>query len=105
MASLRCQRNRLLTNTSQIASDFIGEHLLQAEPEEVWGIATVRPGGDVAAHACRPSRASMAQRTAVGQTSTNRIIDVEIAYAIAFIRALSLRLSKLALEKLAPATD
>jgi hypothetical protein len=94
-----------MANASQISSDFIRQHFFQSEAEEVWGIAAVRPGGDVAAYACRPSRASMAQRTAVGQTSTNRIIDVEIACAVAFIRALSLHTSKLALEKLASATN
>ncbi|PYL88176.1 MAG: hypothetical protein DMF17_00050 [Verrucomicrobia bacterium] len=47
----------------------------------------------------------MTQRTTIGQTSTNRIIGVEVAYAIAFIRALSLRVSKFALEDLAPPTD
>jgi hypothetical protein len=47
----------------------------------------------------------MAQRTTIRQTGTNRIIGIEVAYAIAFIRTLSLRMSELALEDLAPPTD
>ncbi len=47
----------------------------------------------------------MAQCTTIRQTGTNRIIGIEVAYAIAFIRALSLRVSKFALEDLTSPTD
>jgi len=47
----------------------------------------------------------MAQRTTIRQTGTDRIIRIEVAYAIAFVRTLSLRVSKLALEDLASPTD
>jgi hypothetical protein len=47
----------------------------------------------------------MTQRTAIRQTSANRIVSIEIACAVAFIWTLSLHTSKLALEELAAATD
>src|SRR5678816_4389985 len=105
MATLLRQIDGLLTNISQMASDFVGQHLLQSQPEEMRSIAAVRPGGDVAAYACGASRAPMAQRTTIRQTSANRIVGVKVAYPVSFIWALSLLASKLALEELAPATD
>jgi hypothetical protein len=47
----------------------------------------------------------MAHRAAIRETGTDRIVGVKIAYAIAFVRALSLRTIELPLEKLATATD
>src|SRR5690349_3971306 len=104
MACLLSPVDGPLANTAQIGGDFIGQHLFQPQPEKVRGIAAVRPCHHVASKACRPSWASMACRTTVRETSTNGTVDIEVARAIAFPRALPHCTSEFALKKLpAPA--
>src|SRR5262249_24733849 len=95
----------LLANSSQIASDLIGQHLPKPKPEEVRRIAAVRPCGDIATYARRPPWASMTHRTTVRQTSANRIVNFNITCAVAFVRPLALYASKLALKELASAPN
>src|SRR5215468_4613531 len=105
MATLLRLINGLLANSSQIASYFIGQHLPEPKPEEVWRIAAVRPCGDVATYARRPSWASMTHRTTIRQAGTNRIVGFDITCAVAFVRPLTLLASKFALKKLTPAAN
>ena len=95
----------LLANSSQIASYFIRQHLPKPKPEEVRRIAAVRPCGDIATYARRPSWASMAHRTTIRQTRTNRIVSFYITCAVALVRPLALYASKLALKELASAPN
>ena len=95
----------LLANSSKIASYFIGQHLPKPKPEEVRRIAAVRPCGDIATDARRPSRTSMTHRTTIRQASTDRIVGFDITCAVAFVRPLALLASKLALKELTSAPN
>src|SRR5579883_1094156 len=97
------QRSR--TNRAQIRSDFIGQHLLQSESEEVRSASTVRAGDDVPAKPCRTPGPPMATGTAVRQAGTNRRHLRDIANAVLGDGSLAVRAREFALEQLATAAD
>ena len=51
--------------------DLVREHLLEAEAEEVGGVAAVRPGDHVAAEAGGAAGPAVAGRAAVGQAGAD----------------------------------
>jgi len=68
-------------------------------------IAAVGSGRDVATCASGTSRTAVAKRTAVGQSSANGTIGVQITDAIDFVCSLPLEPRELALEELTSAAD
>ncbi len=76
------RRQRLRPQIAQVARNFVGEHLLQAEPEEMRGVAAIGSGGNVAARACRATRPSVACRATVGHSRADREIGADVAAAV-----------------------
>src|SRR5687767_5977002 len=93
------------SDPAQVGGHFIGEHLLEAESEQVWGVTAVRPRDHVAAEASRTARSSMARRAAVGQTRADDARALDVSGTVAAERTLAARLSELALEQLSSTAD
>jgi hypothetical protein len=89
----------------QISRDFIGEHLLQAEAEEVGRVAALGSGEDVAPESGGSLRSTMTGRAAVGEAGAEGRLELDVADAVADARAVPLGDRELALEELAPALD
>src|SRR5207302_8875282 len=66
-------------------------------------IAAVRPRGDVAARACRATRAAVAAGTAIGKAGANSAYQIDIPGSVAIVRSLPVRPGELALKDLASA--
>ena len=67
---------RLRADRAQLGRDLVGQHLLQAEAEQVRRIAAVGPRRDVAAEAGRAARTAVAGGAAVGQPGADRQVAV-----------------------------
>ncbi len=90
---------------AQVGRDLVGEHLFQAEAEEVRGVAAVGASDNVAAGAGGAARASVAGGTTVGQPGAEGEVLVDVTKAVVEERPLPLRPHELALENLPPTPD
>ena len=98
-------RDRLRADRAQLGRDLVGQHLLQAEAEQVRSVTAVGPRGHVAADAGRAPRPSVAGRAAVRQPGADDQRVVDVPRAVAFERALSLDPRELPLEYLPAPAD
>src|SRR5262249_24198943 len=105
MLQLLCLRNSQVTRGAQVSGDLVRQHFSQTEAEEVRRVPAVGAGVDIASGTGGAAWASVASGTAIGESCANGAISVDVAYAITLVRTLALRLSELALEKLAPTPD
>src|SRR5215471_3711734 len=90
-------RSRVARRSAVISS---GQHFPQAEAKQVRSVAAVRMSCNVATRSRRAAGPSMARGTTVGESGPDGSVGVQVADAIAFIRALSLCSRELALEQL-----
>ena len=97
--------DRRSADVAQVGGDLVGEHFLEAEPEEVGRIPAVRTRHDVPARAGCAARPSVTARAAVHEAGADREIRVDVPGAVARDRPLSLIARELSLEELAPAPD
>jgi hypothetical protein len=104
-AGQHCPLHRSVTNSSQVTCDLVGQHLLQSQAEQVWGVAAVGPCEDITTAAGRAARAPVTGGTAVGQPGDDRGIALDVAFAVVGPRTDSLRLGEFALEELPTAHD
>ena len=92
-------------NRPEIGGDLVGEHLLQPQAEQVWGVAAVGPRRDVAAEARGSARPAVACGAAVGKPGADRAVGIDIAEAVARDRSQALEPRELALKELPSAPD
>ena len=97
------QRSR--TNCAEIGRDLVGEHLLEAEAEEMGCVAAVRTGRHVAAEAGSAARSSVACCATVRETGADGEFEVDVAEAVSRGRALSFEARELPLEELPSAAN
>ena len=90
---------------AQVGRDLVGEHLLQAEAEQVRRVAAVGPRDDVAAESRRAARPAVAAGAAVDQPGADGAFGLDVADAVVRARAEALRQRELALEELPAAPD
>ena len=90
---------------AEVGGDLVGQHLLEAEAEQVRSVAAVRPRDDVAAEAGRAARPAVAGRAAVGQPGADGLVHLDVSRAVAAQRSVALEARELALEDLAAAPD
>ena len=83
----RCELERLTADAAQVPGDLVGEHLDQAEPEEVGRVAAVRAGEHVAADAGRSAWPAVARSAAVGEAGAEGSLGLDVADAIERARA------------------
>ena len=97
--------DRPLAHRAQVGRDLVGQHLLEAETEEVRSVAAVGSRDDVAAEAGRAARPAVAGGAAVGEAGADGQVGVDVPGAVADQRPLPLDARELALEELAAAAD
>src|SRR5690606_8341764 len=97
---------RLLANRAQIGRHLVGEHLDQAEAEQVRRVAAVGKRGDVAADAGRAARPAVARSATVRQSRAEpaRLRDIA-ARVLVHARPQALVGAELTLEQLPAAAD
>ena len=104
-AASRGLRDGRLTDRPKLRGDLVGEHLLQAQAEQVRRVAAVGARGDVAAEPRGAARPSVARGAAVGKPRADCQIDVDVAGAVARHRPLSLEPRELPLKQLPAPAD
>src|SRR5215467_1727499 len=71
-------RNRIRSSCTEVRSNLIRQHLLETKAEQVWRIPAVRPGRDVPTGASSSARATVASSAAIGESSPDRKIRVDV---------------------------
>ncbi len=94
-----------VADLAQARGDLVGQHLLQAEAEQVRRVAAVGPRHDVSSAARRAARAAVASGAAVREAGADRDRRVDVAAAVVHGRPLLLQTRELSLEELAPPPD
>src|SRR5262245_27580394 len=100
-----CFRKSLGADRAQISGDFIGQHFLQAQPEEGWRIAAIGASRYIAPESRCTTGTAVTPGAAVRQAGSAVEICTHIARAIIEPWSLSLALQELALEQLSPDAD
>src|SRR4051794_1815930 len=96
---------RLGADRPQIGGNFIGEHFLEAKPEQVWRIPAIWPRGHSAAEACRATRSAVTACATVREASATVEVGAKIACPVIEPRSLPLHLQKLPLKELTPTAN
>ena len=95
--------DRVGADGAQLGGDLVGEHLLQAQAEQVGRVAAVGAGEGVAAVAGRAARATVAPGAGIGETGADVRIGGDVARALVVPQPLAQQ--ELALKDLPPAPD
>lgn len=87
---------------AQVGADFVGQHFLEAESEQMPGIPAIGTGNNVASRASRAAWVTVTQRTTIGQACADCDVAIDVAHAILLVDTLPLQAGELTLEQLAP---